>query len=67
MSSEPAGLAADGDHTALVVEERGLPLDLVWADGAGNQIHVEDLAAHIAARERADAKTRFDELAPAAR
>src|SRR4051812_6306127 len=38
-------LAADGDQTALVVEERGLPLDLLWAYGAGNQIHVEDLAA----------------------
>ena len=58
-------LTGDGDQTAMVVEERGLPLDLLWAYGAGNQIHVEDLAAHIAGRERADAKTRFDELAPA--
>lgn len=58
-------LTGDGHRTALVVEKRGLPLDLLWAYGAGNQIHVEDLAAHIAGRERADAKTRFDELAPA--
>jgi uncharacterized protein YndB with AHSA1/START domain len=57
-------LTSDGGQTALVVEKRGLPLDLLWAYGAGNQIHVEDLAAHIAGRERADAKTRFDELAP---
>ncbi len=58
-------LTADGDRTALVVEQRGLPLDLLWAYGAGLQIHVEDLVAHIAGRERVDAKTRFDELAPA--
>ncbi len=58
-------LTRDGDQTALVIEKRGLPLDLLWAYGAGNQIHVEDLAAHIAGRDRADAKTRFDELAPA--
>jgi uncharacterized protein YndB with AHSA1/START domain len=58
-------LTGDGDQTVLVVEQRGLPLDLLWAYGAGLQIHVEDLAAHIAGRERADAKTRFDELTPA--
>ena len=55
-------LTGDGDQTALVVEQRGLPLDLLWAYAAGLQIHVEDLAAHIAGRERVDAKTRFDEL-----
>jgi hypothetical protein len=41
-----------------------LPLDLLWAYGAGLQIHVEDLAAHIAGRERDDTETRFDELKP---
>jgi uncharacterized protein YndB with AHSA1/START domain len=55
----------DGDGTVLVVEQRGLPLDLLWAYGAGLQIHVEDLAAHIAGRERDDTETRFDELKPA--
>jgi uncharacterized protein YndB with AHSA1/START domain len=60
-------LTINGDQTALVVEKRGLPVDLLWAYGAGNHIHVEDLAAHIAGRDRADAKTRFDELAPAYR
>jgi uncharacterized protein YndB with AHSA1/START domain len=58
-------LTGDGDQTVSVVEQRGLPLDLLWAYGAGLQIHVEDLAAHVAGRERADAKTRFDELTPA--
>src|SRR3954470_14281594 len=60
-------LTGDGDQTVLVVEQRGLPLDLLWAYGAGLQIHVEDLAAHKASRELADTKTRFDELKPAYR
>jgi hypothetical protein len=50
-----ATLAADGDQTILVVEERGMPLDLLAAYGAGIQVHVEDLAAHLAGRERCDA------------
>ena len=54
-----------GDQTVLVVEQHGLPLELLWAYGAGLQIHVEDLAAHIAGRGRVDARTRFDELMPA--
>jgi uncharacterized protein YndB with AHSA1/START domain len=60
-----ATLAADGDQTTLVAEERGLPLDLLAAYGAGVQIHVEDLAAHIAGREHRDTKARWDELLPA--
>ena len=61
-----ATLAADGDQAILVWEERGMPLDLLAAYGAGVQIHVEDLAAHIAGREqRRDAKARWDELLPA--
>jgi uncharacterized protein YndB with AHSA1/START domain len=57
-------LAADGDQTILVVEERGMPLDLLAAYGAGVQVHVEDLAAHLAGRERCDADARWDELQP---
>jgi uncharacterized protein YndB with AHSA1/START domain len=60
-----AMLTADGDHTILVIEERGMPLDLRAAYGAGVQIHVEDLAAHIAGRECGDANTRWAELIPA--
>lgn len=60
-------LTGHGDRTTLVVEQRGLPLHLLWAYGAGLQIHVEDLAAHLAGRERGDAATRFDELEPAYR
>jgi uncharacterized protein YndB with AHSA1/START domain len=60
-----ATLTADGDQTILVVEERGIPVDLLAAYGAGIQVHVEDLAAHLAGRERCDADARWDELQPA--
>jgi uncharacterized protein YndB with AHSA1/START domain len=60
-----ATLTADGGQTILVVEERGMPLDLLAAYGAGVQVHVEDLAAHLAGRERCDADARWDELQPA--
>jgi hypothetical protein len=60
-----ATLTADGNQTVLVLEERGMPLDLLAAYGAGVQIHVEDLAAHLEQRERRDAKARWDQLLPA--
>ena len=62
-----ATLTADGGQTILVLEERGMPLDQLAAYGAGIQVHIEDLAAHIAGRERGDARARFDELGPAYR
>jgi uncharacterized protein YndB with AHSA1/START domain len=58
-------LAPDGDQTVLVVEYRGMPLDYVAAFGAGWQVHVEDLAAYLAGRERCDSDARMDELFPA--
>ncbi len=58
-------LAADGDQTVLVAEERGMPLDLIAAYGAGVQIHVEDLAAYLAGGQRCDAVARWNELQPA--
>ena len=60
-----ATLAADGDQTILVWEERGMPLDRLAAYGAGIQIHVEDLAAHLTGRERCDVGARWQELQPA--
>jgi uncharacterized protein YndB with AHSA1/START domain len=61
-----ATLTADGDQTVLVIEERGMPLDLLAAYGAGIQVHVEDLAAHIAGHERPDdAEARWEQLLPA--
>jgi uncharacterized protein YndB with AHSA1/START domain len=60
-----AQLAADGGQTILVIEERGLPLDLLAAYGAGVQAEVENLAAHLAGREPADWQNRWAELFPA--
>ena len=60
-----ATLTADGDHTVLILEERGMPVNLLAAYGAGIQVHIEDLAAHIAGRERCDADARWQELQPA--
>jgi uncharacterized protein YndB with AHSA1/START domain len=60
-----ATLTVDGDQTILVWEERGMPVDLLGAYGAGIQVHVEDLAAHIAGHERSDdAEARWQELLP---
>jgi uncharacterized protein YndB with AHSA1/START domain len=60
-----ATLTADGDQTILVWEERGMPLDHLAGYGSGIQIHVEDLAAYLAGRERCDASARWAELLPA--
>ena len=63
-----AMLTADGAQTIVIWEERGMPLDLLSAYGAGVQLHVEDLADHLAGRERRDdAKARWDALHPAYR
>jgi uncharacterized protein YndB with AHSA1/START domain len=60
-----ATLTSDGDQTVLVWEERGMPLDHLPAYGSGIQVHVEDLAAYLAGRERCDSDARWAELLPA--
>ena len=60
-----AQLTADGGQTLLVVEDRGIPMDLLAAYGAGVQIHVENLATHIAGHEPGDTEARWAELLPA--
>jgi uncharacterized protein YndB with AHSA1/START domain len=57
-------LAPDGGQTIVIVEEKGMPVDLLAAYGAGIQVHVEDLGAHLAGHERCDADARWDELQP---
>jgi uncharacterized protein YndB with AHSA1/START domain len=49
-----AELTAEGAGTALVLETRGMPVDIAWAYGAGWHVHVEDLAAHLAGTESPD-------------
>ena len=64
--SNEVTLIADGNQTIVAVEQRGFPIDLLAAYAAGLQIHVEDLAAYLAGRERREvAKARWDELFPA--
>lgn len=57
-------LTADADDTLLVVEADGMPVDLLFAYGAGQQIHAEDLAAYVAGRDRADVEARWAEIEP---
>ena len=59
-----ATLTADGDQTILVIEVRGMPLDTIAFYGAGWQIHAENLASHLAGRERGDSEARWNELVP---
>jgi hypothetical protein len=40
-------------------------VNLLAAYGAGIQVHIEDLAAHVAGGERCDANARWEELEPA--
>lgn len=58
-------LTPDGDGTQVIWEERGMPEHLLAAYGAGIQVHVEDLGAYLAGRDRCDAEARFGELFPA--
>jgi uncharacterized protein YndB with AHSA1/START domain len=60
-----AHLIAEGPQTRLVWEERGMPVNLLPAYGAGIQIHVEHLADYISGRELHDIEGRWNELFPA--
>jgi uncharacterized protein YndB with AHSA1/START domain len=57
-------LTTDGDQTLLAMEIQGMPLDKIAFYGAGNQIHIENLAAYLAGRERGDTEARWAELVP---
>lgn len=58
-------LTPEHDQTVLVTEDRGVPLEEIAAYGAGDQIHVEDLASYLAGGHRCDARRRWRELHPA--
>jgi uncharacterized protein YndB with AHSA1/START domain len=59
-----AVLTAEGERTRLVVEERGLPLDVLYKHGAGWQAHIEDLGRYLAGSQ-SNWKARWTELTPA--
>lgn len=56
-------LTSEGSHTRLVVEERGLPIDVLYKHGAGWQAHIEDLARHLKGDESIW-KARWEQLTP---
>jgi uncharacterized protein YndB with AHSA1/START domain len=58
-------LTAQGEQTSVVWEERGMPVKLLGAYGAGIQVHVEDLRSYLAGGPRRDANARWQELSPA--
>lgn len=60
-------LTADENQTVIVYENRSVPVDLLFAYGAGEQIHVEDLGAHLAGRERDADEARWEALEAAYR
>jgi uncharacterized protein YndB with AHSA1/START domain len=60
-----ARLTREGARTRLVWEERGMPVDLLPAYGAGIQIHVEHLADYIGGGEPRKVEARWNELFPA--
>jgi uncharacterized protein YndB with AHSA1/START domain len=64
-SAIEATLAADGGHTELVIEVKGMPLEAVAFYGVGWQIHGENLAAYLAGRERDNSEARWNDLLPA--
>ncbi len=62
-----ATLAADGGHTDLVIEVRGMPLEAVAFYGVGWQIHTENLAAYLTGCERGDSQARWKIFSPGIR
>jgi hypothetical protein len=65
QTSIEARLSAEGAHTDLLWEERGMPVNLLPAYGAGIQIHVEHLADYVGGRRLRDVEARWNELFPA--
>ena len=59
-----AELIPDGKMTRLVMEECGISIDDAAGYGAGWQTHLEDLATHLAGRERGAWQDRVVELLP---
>lgn len=62
-----AQLTADGSQTILELVVRGVPMEVLWAYGAGWHVHVEDLGAHLSGHDRVDGTDgdgRFQELEP---
>jgi uncharacterized protein YndB with AHSA1/START domain len=66
-SSVEVTLTGGEGKTTIVYEHRGIPVNLLFAYGAGEQIHVEDLGNHLAGQERDSDEGRWAALEPAYR
>ena len=58
-------LVTDGNETILAWEDGTCSRTRLAAYGAGIQVYVDDLSAHLAGRERCEAEARWHELLPA--
>jgi uncharacterized protein YndB with AHSA1/START domain len=58
-----ARLTIEGQRTRLVVEDRGLPLDVLHLHGAGWQAHFEDLSQLLAGGQ-SNWQSRWEQLSP---
>ena len=59
-----AWLTSEGEQTRLVIEERGIALDELYAHGAGWQAHIEDLGRYLVGGQ-SNWKPRWTELSSA--
>ncbi|WP_186526220.1 SRPBCC domain-containing protein [Leekyejoonella antrihumi] len=57
-------LTADGGGAILVIDVKGMPLDVIAFYGVGWQIHAENLSDYLAGRDRGHTEPRWDELIP---
>ena len=62
-STIEAQLARAVDGTHLVIEESGVPVEQLAGYGAGWQVHAEDLAGHVAGKDRDEDPARWREMA----
>ena len=63
-STLEATLTAVDGGTRLIIEESGVPVSQLASYGAGWQVHAEDLAAHVAGRERDEDEARWVDMVP---
>jgi uncharacterized protein YndB with AHSA1/START domain len=59
-----AELNADEDYAVLLIEVRGIALDVLFAYGAGWQVHTEDLGSYLTGSDYVDRPSRWNELEP---
>jgi uncharacterized protein YndB with AHSA1/START domain len=65
LSTNELEVLPEGEGSSRVVfTQRGMPLPMIWAYGVGVQLHVENLAAHLAGRGPVDPDPFWEQLRP---